>query len=221
MTRIKICGLRKTDDALVAIDSGADFIGFVFIEGVRRQITLKQADVMISDIRRLRTTCPARLVGLFANQPVNHVNDVVKLCDLDLVQLCGRETIRYWSSIDVPVIKQVKVAKDQNPTMVELKVHKQVSKIVTHGQYAVLDGLKKGHLGGTGETFNWEIARQLSPKYDFLLAGGLSPDNVASAITTANPWGVDVSSGIETDGAKDSDKIISFINQVRLADSSL
>ena len=123
MTRIKICGLRKTDDALVAIDSGADFIGFVFVEGVRRQITLKQADVMLSDIRRLRTTCPARLVGLFANQPVKHVNDVVKLCDLDLVQLCGQETIRYWSSIDVQVIKQVKVEKDQNPTMVELKVH--------------------------------------------------------------------------------------------------
>ena len=81
MTRIKICGLRNTDDALVAIDSGADFVGFVFVEGVRRQITPTQAGVMITDIRRLRTKCSVRIVGLFANQPVTYVNDVVKSCD--------------------------------------------------------------------------------------------------------------------------------------------
>ena len=85
----------------------------------------------------------------------------------------------------------------------------------------MLDSLKQGHLGGTGESFNWEIARKLSAKYDFFLAGGLSTDNVEKAIATANPWGLDVSSGVETDGAKDKDKIISFIQQVRLIDSSL
>ena len=221
MTRIKICGLRNADDALVAIDSGADFVGFVFVEGARRQITPTQADVIITDIRRLRTKCSARIVGVFANQPVTYVNDVVKSCDLDLVQLCGQEAIPYWSSVDVNVIKQIKIEKDQDPSVGELKIQKQVAEIANNGQYAVLDSLKQGHLGGTGETFNWEIARQLSPKYDFFLAGGLSPYNVEEAITTANPWGVDVSSGVETDGVKDKEKIIYFINQVRLIDCTL
>ena len=137
------------------------------------------------------------------------------------VQLCGREEMPYWSSVDVKVIKQIKIMKDQDPSLEELKAQKQVSEIANNGQYAVLDSLKQGHLGGTGESFNWEIARKLSAKYDFFLAGGLSTDNVEKAIATANPWGLDVSSGVETDGAKDKDKIISFIQQVRLIDSSL
>ncbi len=221
MTQIKICGLKNTDDALVAIDSGADFVGFVFVEGVRRQITPKQADAIITNIRKLRTKYLTKIVGLFANQPITYVNDVVKSCDLDLVQLCGREEMPYWSSVDVKVIKQIKIMKDQDPSLEELKAQKQVSEIANNGQYAVLDSLKQGHLGGTGESFNWEIARKLSAKYDFFLAGGLSTDNVEKAIATANPWGLDVSSGVETDGAKDKDKIISFIQQVRLIDSSL
>lgn len=221
MTLIKICGLRNVDDALVAIDSGADFIGFVFVEGVRRQIKLAQADAIVTDIRKLRTNYNSRMVGLFANQPVSYVNDVVKFCNLDLVQLCGEERKSYWSSIDVQVIKQVKVGQTSDSSVIGAQVHKEISEIVSHGQYAMLDGHKKGHLGGTGQTFDWEIARDLSPKYDFLLAGGLSPANVEDAIITAKPWGVDVSSGIETDGVKDTDKIISFIDQVRLADSRI
>ncbi|MDA1348453.1 MAG: phosphoribosylanthranilate isomerase [Chloroflexi bacterium] len=217
MTRFKICGLRELDHALVAADSGADFIGFNFVPGVRRQVTPEHAEAVIKEFRRLRGVGPPQVVGLFANQPVDEVNRIAGQCGLDLAQLCGNEPPEYWEAVDIPVIKQIKVRDGDGSEGAAESTRREVAEVISHGHMAMLDTHREGSLGGTGKTFDWSIAAALSGAYDYLLAGGLSPENVGLAIATAMPWGVDVSSGVETDGVKDPDKIVAFANQVRLA----
>ena len=219
MTRFKICGLRELDHALVAADSGADLIGLNFVPGVRRQVTPEHAEAVIKELRRLRGGGPPRVVGLFANQPVDEVNRIAGQCGLDLAQLCGDEPPEYWEEVDVPVIKQIKV-RDRDGGGAADSTRREVAEVISHGHRAMLDSHSEGSLGGTGKTFDWSIAAALSGEYDYLLAGGLSPENVGLAIATARPLGVDVSSGVETDGVKDPDKIVAFADQVRLASGS-
>ena len=109
MTEFKICGLRTLPDALAAADAGAALLGFVFVEGVRRQIAVELARDIITEVRRARgDDCP-RIVGLFANQPLGEVNGVARACGLDAAQLCGDEPPEYWDGVDAGVIRQVKV----------------------------------------------------------------------------------------------------------------
>ena len=120
MTRFKICGLRDSSNALVAAESGADLVGFCFVEGVRRQLLPEQAAAVIAEFRDSvrpelvegRSTRSPAIVGLFANQSAQFVNEVTRLCGLDYVQLCGDETPDMWDLLDVPVIRQVKVRED-------------------------------------------------------------------------------------------------------------
>ena len=255
MTRVKICGIRQLDHALVAAESGADYIGFVFVPGRRRRMEVEAAREIVSMIKALGSTldgsnipgstAPAsnipHVVGLFADQPVAEVNQVVKSCALDLVQLCGRESLDYCQQVETQVIKVLHVpiyADSVRPELVErqgdargsigsaparlaytelvggleqaVQAHTKVGHLVT------LDRLVDGLQGGTGQSFDWTIAAQLSQQgHEFLLAGGLDPDNVAQAVAEVNPWGVDVSSGVEADGMKDPDKIREFFKNVR------
>lgn len=215
MTRLKICGLREVAHALAAADAGADFLGFVFVPGVRRQLPVEQAREVIQEYRRLRGSGGPRLVGLFANQPVQEVNRIVRGCGLDVAQLCGEETPEYWRQVEAQVIKQIKVRDHGPPEAVVTDVIRRVEEVTSQGRIALLDKYEAGSLGGTGREFDWRIAAEVARHHDFLLAGGLSPDNVARAIATAKPWGVDVSSGVETEGVKDPQKIAAFAQQVR------
>ena len=219
MTKFKICGLRNAESALIAAESGADFLGFAFVPGVRRQLTLGQGRSIIAEYRHRRGRGGPRLVGLFADQPVERVNHVVAECGLDLAQLCGDETPDYWRRIAVPVIRQVKVRDDGSLARVIAETEERVREVTSEGQTALLDRYEKGALGGTGVTFDWRVARELASGHDFLLAGGLSPDSAATAIAEVGPWGVDVSSGIETGGVKDLRKIEAFARAVREADA--
>ena len=213
MTRFKICGLRDPANAQVAVESGANFIGMVFVPGVRREITPERALEIVAAVRAKPGSKGPRLVGLFANQPLDDVNNILRRCGLDMVQLCGDEPPEYWARVEADVIKQIKVRDDSlGDTLASVKT------VVEAGRTAMLDKYEKGALGGTGLTFDWDIAREVAERFPIMLAGGLTPDNVARAIAKVSPWGVDVSSGVENDGDKDPIKIRGFASEVARAD---
>ena len=216
MTRFKICGLRDVSNALVAAESGADFLGFVFVEGVRRQLTPSEGSEIIYEFRMaFDGDKMPRLVGLFANQTADFVNGVIHRCGLDYVQLCGDETPEFWAELAAPVIRQIKVREDLPRDEVVSLASEQVAEALDGGHIALLDKHKPGALGGTGIAFDWSVAREVSSGDSVLVAGGLHPLNVGEAIRVAAPWGVDVSTGVETDGVKDAGKIRAFATAVR------
>ena len=218
MTLFKICGFRDPDSAVVAAESGASFLGFVFVEGVRRQLLPEQGAEIISEYRKVAGSDGPKLVGLFANQPADFIDSVVELCGLDYAQLCGDEPPDFWNGLSVPVIRQVKVRDDlDKPDAVALAV-RHVEMALDAGYLALLDKHVAGYLGGTGFSFDWEIAREIARDHKVLVAGGLIPENVADAIRIARPWGVDVSTGVETNGQKDPAKIRAFAAAVETAD---
>ena len=217
MIEFKICGLKSLDHALAAASSGASLLGFVFVPGVRRRIEVSDAARIIQELRRKRgADCP-RIVGLFANQPLAEVNSIIKSCDLDFAQLCGDEPPDFWDNVDAWVMRQVKV-DDSLPRKQAIDTAlRQVDEVVDRIHLTLLDKQMKGALGGTGHTFDWNIASEIAKRHPVFLAGGLSPANVRQAIETVQPWGVDVSSGVETDGVKDPAKIAAFADMVRSA----
>ena len=193
--------------AQIAAEVGADFIGFVFVPEVRRQITLEQAKSILFEYRSSFSGDGPKLVGLFLNQSVQLVNRIVEECKLDMVQLCGDEPPEYWCQIIVPVVKQIKVRNDSSHQQSVAETETQIVRIKSAQQIPVLDKYVSDKVGGgAGLAFDWNVAADLAPRYDFLLAGGLKPDNVRQAIKIANPWAVDVSSGVETNGVKDPEK---------------
>ena len=215
MTRFKICGLRDVGAALAAADAGADFLGLNFVPGVRRRITPDQGRSIVRSVAKEMGDDVPGLVGLFADQDIDEVNGIIEACGLEYAQLCGSEEPEYWDGVRAKVIKQVRVrplASDRETVGATLV---RVKEVVSRGNIALLDSYRKGALGGTGHAFDWDIAAQVAREYDVTLAGGLSPDNVARAIRQVNPWMVDVSSGVETDGVKDAAKIRAFAEAVR------
>ncbi len=216
MTKFKICGLRDADNALAAAHAGADFLGLNFVPGVRRRITTEQAGAIVERLRAELERVPP-LVGLFANQPLDEVNDIVGRCSLDLAQLCGDEPREYWEQVGVPVIRQIKVRDDVPMDAAVEAAARQIEDVIGLGCTPMLDKFERGHLGGTGRTFDWRVARELAGRYELVLAGGLTPGNVARAVSEVGPWCVDVSSGVETDGVKDAAKIRRFAEEVRKA----
>ena len=217
MIEFKICGLRSLDHALAAAGSGASLLGFVFVPGVRRRIEVSDAARIIQELRRKRgADCP-RIVGLFANQPLSEVNSIIKSCGLDFAQLCGDEPPDFWDNVDAWVMRQVKVDDSLPRKQAIDNALRQVDEVVERIHLTLLDKQMKGALGGTGHTFDWRIAHEIAKRHPVFLAGGLSPANVRQAIETVQPWGVDVSSGVETDGVKDTAKIAAFGDMVRSA----
>jgi len=214
--RVKICGIRALDDALAAAEAGADLIGMVFVPERRRRITPKEAKAIVDGVRNSGGPVP-RIVGLFADQSIEEVAGVVEFCGLDLAQLCGQETVEFAGQLGCDVIKVVHVAEsatasDDAGTGALVKEFSGVGHLVT------LDRYVEGIQGGTGKGFDWEVAASLSRSgHPFLLAGGLTPENVSEAITMVKPWGVDVSSGVETDGKKDHAKILEFLQKAKAA----
>ena len=217
MTKLKICGLRDVGNAVAAAEAGADFLGFNFVPGARRRLEVEDARNIIREYRRLRGNGGSRLVGLFAGQPLEEVESTVESCGLDMVQLCGDERPEYWDLLSMPAIVQVKVREQRALSEAVSDTSLLVGEAVDHGQMALLDKYEAGVKGGSGRSFDWSIAEAIAKGHDFLLAGGLTPENVGGAVKTVHPWGVDVSSGVETDGIKDPIKIARFGAEVRRA----
>ena len=219
MTLVKICGLRDVEHMVAAAEAGADLVGLNFLPTVRRYVPPEDGAALASAFREQNQG--SRLVGLFANQPVEHVNAVAKLVGLDLVQLCGSEPPEYWARVEPPIMKVVHVPApesgdtDDQYAVVET-VEGRLQAISDAGHFAVLDRQSSVQPGGMGEAFDWSIAQELSSLgYRFILAGGLTPENVAVAIEAVGPFGVDVSSGVETEGVKDIEKIRRFVAAAR------
>ena len=222
MTVIKICGLREAAHALVAAEAGADLVGVqcscTASGGNWRSSRRGPSSTSTGGCPHRRTVpvVPARpgIVGLFANQPLSEVNHVIARCGLELAQLCGDEERDYWRQVDADVIRQVRI-DDTAPHSVAVEdALRRVEEASSAGCIPLLDKQEAGQLGGTGRTFDWSIASEVAARFDVLLAGGLTPDNVRQAIAAVSPWGVDVSSGVETGGAKDPGKIAEFAKSV-------
>ena len=214
MTRIKICGIRDKANALAAVEAGADFIGLVFAPS-QRQVTPHYAREIASAIKK--SSDAIKVVGVFVNAPVFQINEIADFCALDVVQLSGDESWEYCGKIANPFIKAIRIGRQSLQDLyTELST---ASKLLTgHRFITLLDSRVEGKYGGTGESFNWNLAQQIAEKFPVIIAGGLDPENVARLIETAAPWGVDVSSGVETGGVKDTSKIKAFIEAVRKTD---
>jgi len=215
MTRVKICGIKEEVHALAAAEAGADFIGLVFAPSPR-QITPVQAEKISATVKQSGNT--TEVVGVFVNTPASEVNKIADSCHLDWVQLSGDESWEYCREITRPLIKAFRVSRRQSP--------KEICDILAGGTKIInkqthiylLDSRVKGKYGGTGRAFDWDLARLAAQQFPVIIAGGLTPENIAKAIKMAAPWGVDVSSGVEVGGVKHVARIRALIESVRRAD---
>ncbi|HSP54581.1 MAG TPA: phosphoribosylanthranilate isomerase, partial [Dehalococcoidia bacterium] len=205
---------------------GADFVGMVFAPS-RRQVTIGQAKRIAAGLRKERW-CPGPaatateleeavrgrrplLVGVFADQATDTINSIAEECGLDIVQLSGSEPWEMCETIGRPVFKCMKVKSGEAAATVLAGVGA--------GGIVLLDPHVAGTYGGTGQTLDWNVAAEVAQQVPTVLAGGLTPENVSRAVQTVRPWAVDVSSGVETEGAKDSEKIREFIAAAKEAGS--
>lgn len=200
MVRVKICGLTNLDDAQAAMDLGADALGFIFAPGSPRAISVNQAQAIISRLPALVQT-----VGVFVDADWSMINRTRRECGLDVVQLHGREDEDLLAALGGRIIKVVRVGSgfEVNP-----KVYPDCT--------LLLDTYSPRAAGGTGETFDWNLAVKAARYRPIILAGGLRPENVAEAVALVNPYGVDVCSGVEkTPGRKDYERLQSFIRRAK------
>jgi len=211
MTRIKICGIRDENHALAAVEAGADFIGLVFAPS-KRQVTPTKACEIASAVKK--SSDATKVVGVFVNAPASQVNEIADFCALDWVQLSGDESWEYCREVVEPVIKAIRIGQ-QSPEELYAELSAGGELLPSQRFITLLDSQVEGKYGGTGESFNWNIARQVAKRFPVIIAGGLDPENVARLIETVRPWGVDVSSGVETNGLKDASKIRAFVKAVR------
>lgn len=231
MTRVKICGCMRVDDALAAKEAGADFIGLVFAPGSRRRVTVEQAREIIDALggpldaqlelasadgsaaewyRRGAVALEQALgrkrplaVGVFEDQPIDEVNAIAEACGLDLVQLSGRESWDDCLQAVRPAVKTIElpVSLDDVPAGCAIALLLDVSR-------------------GRGIAVDRAAAAEIATRLPVWLAGGLTPENVAGAIREVRPWAVDVSSGVETNGRKDRAKISAFVQAAAMAAST-
>ncbi|HHW57626.1 MAG TPA: phosphoribosylanthranilate isomerase [Clostridia bacterium] len=200
MAKIKICGLRRKEDIEYANELKPDYVGFVFSKS-KRQVNLEQALYLISLLDKNIKT-----VGVFVNEPVEEVLKIAKTLNLDVLQFHGEETQEYIDNF-----KNFTVWK-----AIRIKDREDLRKTKEFDVNALLfDTFSKGNYGGTGETFNWDVLKVFKLSLPIILAGGLNENNVEEAIKVVNPYAVDVSSGVETEGYKDFNKMKSFIEKVR------
>ena len=203
MVKIKICGITERDDALHAIDCGADALGFVFYDRSPRAITRNRAQTIIATLPPFVT-----VVGLFVNEDPRTVREIADECGLDVIQYHGDESPETIRLAPRRAIRALRVRESDTPD--------EINRYPASG--LLLDAWVAGAFGGTGVLCNWEIAAEIAKKRPVILAGGLTPENVAAAIQAVRPYGVDVSSGVEaTPGRKDRKKVAAFISAAQIA----
>jgi len=215
MTFIKICGMQTEEQAINAAGMGADFIGMVFTTSPR-QVKPTNARKITAAIKKKHPK--AKTVGVFVNTAAPIVRNIADSCKLDYVQMHGNEPWEYCRELALPVIKVIRVARNYSPEKVCDDMAYGKKRLAGMELLFMLDTSVKDKYGGTGRTFDWSQARIIAERFPVIVAGGLNPQNVSAAIEMIAPWGVDVSSGVETKGVKDMKKIEKFIKSVREAD---
>ncbi|WP_067864150.1 phosphoribosylanthranilate isomerase [Neptuniibacter marinus] len=203
-TRVKICGITRLEDALAAVSSGADALGFVFYAKSPRAIEPEAAAAIIRQLPAFVTT-----TGLFVNADAAYIDLVIKQTRIDLLQFHGDETPDFCNSFSRPYIKALRMKPGLD---LDVESHKYAE-----GQAILLDAYRPGVPGGTGEVFDWDLIPKIHPS-PIILAGGLTCENVAQAVSAVQPFAIDVSGGVEqSKGIKDAVKIDKFINEVTRA----
>jgi phosphoribosylanthranilate isomerase len=204
-TRVKICGITREQDALAAVEFGADALGFVFYEPSPRYITVRHAAEIAQALPPFVST-----VALCVNADPDTITEVVDAVGVDLLQFHGQECPEYCARHRRPWIRAVRVQPETDLLAARTEF--------ANGRGLLLDAYRPGVPGGTGETFDWDrIPRQMAS--GIVLAGGLNPANVGDAVRSVRPFAVDVSGGVESrKGIKDPAKIKAFIEEVRSAE---
>ncbi len=207
MTKVKICGIRRFSDVEWVNEAKPDFAGFVFAES-SRQVDFNRAYLLRSELRK-----EIRTVGVFVNEDPEFIRKCCEAGIIDLIQLHGDEDERYVAALRTqvsrPLIKAVRVGRDFEARRLT-DFENGRSPLY---DYPLFDAQRPGAYGGTGQTFDWEPVKDCGRP--FFLAGGLHAGNLAEAVRTASPYCVDISSGVETDGAKDREKILEAVRIVR------
>lgn len=188
MTKVKICGLSTVEAVETAVLAGADYIGFVFAES-KRQVSLEQAQELAK-----RVTGKTKIVGVFVSPSLEDLEQAIGQVSLDMVQIHGTFDEALIPLISVPVIRAIQLSD-------------QEAQVSSQADYLLFDA----PVAGSGQTFDWDLLKDQKIQQDFFIAGGLTVDNVRQARETFQPYALDVSSGVETDGHKDIEKIKAFI----------
>lgn len=201
--RIKICGVTSVEDAIVAVEAGADLVGVNFVPTSPRCVDIHTAEAICEAI----AAAPVEKVALFQNATWEEIEHVIRRVEFDRVQFHGDETEEEVESVDLPVIKAIRGADEEAAETYP-------------GTLLLLDHPSEG--GGKGNAWDWsEAANIIELGYDVILAGGLNPENVGQALLDLGgslPWGVDVATGVEVDGRKDAGRIKAFIEAVAAAE---
>lgn len=225
MTRVKICGITNLEDALVAVQTGADFLGFIFYERSPRYVIPEAVLRIVSRLNEegLRVKGQVsgqedralpKFVGVFVDAPLETVTHILDYCQLDVAQLHGGESPE---SVDHFQGRAFKALRPQSQEEAEAQIKKYLpGSFAPLLPYFLLDAYHPRLYGGTGHVTNWTMAARIARQYPIMLAGSLTPTNVAEAIRVVRPWGVDVSSGVEAEkGKKDHEKVREFVRTVK------
>jgi phosphoribosylanthranilate isomerase len=208
--KIKICGITNIEDACAAVEAGADLLGFNFYAKSPRYIAPEQAGEIAAQIRSDGQR--PLLVGVFVNSPLDEVRSILEIAQIDLAQLHGDEPVSVVEQLHGRGFKALRPTSEEEAEI-------DAEWFAPHGPNApvlLIDAYRKDQYGGTGHTAEWTIATKLAQQYPILLAGGLTPENVAEAVRQVRPWGVDVASGVEVSpGKKDAGKMKLFVERCR------
>ncbi|PCI20510.1 MAG: phosphoribosylanthranilate isomerase [Piscirickettsiaceae bacterium] len=204
-TRVKICGITRSEDALAAVKYGADALGFVFYEGSKRFISIQKADSIFNKIPPF-----INKVALFVNEKHDVVVNAINALNINLLQFHGDEDEAYCESFNMPYLKAIRMTNNTDLLAVSEEFHSASGLLI--------DAYDDAHYGGTGKTFDWTLLPEQC-RQPIILAGGLTMNNVKDAIISTHPYAVDVSSGVEqSKGIKDHQLIKQFMNEVRCTD---
>lgn len=206
MIAVKICGITNDEDARVAVEAGADALGFIMYRKSPRYVD-------VAMVKRIIAALPPFVVpvGVFVNEEAKVVREVMDTCGFGLAQLHGDEPATYCQDLGRPVMKAIRL-KDRGTFLALAEFH---GRATVRG--FVIDAFSDHAYGGTGQTVDWSLAAEVARSSAVLLAGGLTPENVADAVRQVRPYGVDVSSGVEASpGKKDHAKVRAFIRAAKL-----
>ncbi len=235
MTFVKICGLTNLADARVAVEAGADLLGFIFYEASPRYVKTETVREIVTQLKEsgvrsqesgvrsqesgvrhssLLTLHSPLFIGVFVNESLGRVQEILDFCGLDAAQLHGDEPPQFVAALAGRAYKALRPpSREAGEAMVQAYLPCAPASSLP---CLLLDAYHPTLYGGTGQVTDWSLAAEVATQHDILLAGSLTPENVAQAVRTVRPWGVDVSSGVEAEkGRKDWDKVREFIKNAK------